>query len=270
MLFYRRLSTTFTHAFKIATWVGIAFNVLYFVGWIIYVGAQCSPYYAYWRQFDPVWVRSHNYKCGSEHYSLPISAALSVMGDAYATVLPLVLVRGLDLPKRQKAALYALFGLGFLVVAAGIVRTVLLNYMINESYDATWYLWKVQVWTFVELYVAIMAASAPALKPLFKQFFLQPISTSRRNRRESWHANNGFPTWRRSENVQNDRALKRLGSNGFTVQDESWFENDIENNSSDGPRKYTLQALPDRKAYQLQVDADEVRPYVARTRPQKS
>lgn len=43
-----------------------------------------------------------------------MSGALSVIGDFYSTVLPLVLVWHLELPQGKKLALYTLFALGFL------------------------------------------------------------------------------------------------------------------------------------------------------------
>ena len=43
-----------------------------------------------------------------------MSGAFSVIGDFYSTVLPLVLVWHLKLPREKKLALYALFALGFL------------------------------------------------------------------------------------------------------------------------------------------------------------
>lgn len=42
-----------------------------------------------------------------------MSGALSVVGDFYSTVLPLLLVWHLKLAFKKKLALYALFALGF-------------------------------------------------------------------------------------------------------------------------------------------------------------
>jgi hypothetical protein len=49
----------------------------------------------------------------------------------------MLLVFTLDLPRRQKWSLYCLFALAFLVVGAGIARTVLLNIVINVDYDVS-------------------------------------------------------------------------------------------------------------------------------------
>ena len=180
LLFYRRLSVTFSKAFLVATWVGIVFNVLYWLTFIICLLALFRPLDAYWLSFDPVWAATHKYSHADERWSLPLSAGLSVLGDFYSTALPLMLIRGLQLPPRQKAALYALFGVGFLVVAAGITRTVLVDRVVAQTYDTSWVLWENWIWTVVELNVAILAASAPALKPFFRRFLIDPIASSSR------------------------------------------------------------------------------------------
>lgn len=179
LLFYRRLSVTFSKTFLIATWVGIAYQVIYSLIFFCLLAAIFKPLDSYWLSFDPTWAATHKYRAVlNEKISVPLSAALSVVGDFYSTALPLLLVTFLDLPRRQKWALYGLFAIGFLVVGAGIVRTVLLDRAIAQTYDVTWTLWEAWLWTVVELNVAILAASAPALKPFFRRFLIDPIVSS--------------------------------------------------------------------------------------------
>src|SRR5271170_7844343 len=113
LLFYRRLSVSFTKTFLIATWVGIAFNVCYLITFLVITGTLCFPLAAYWQQFNPEWLATHTFTC-TKDITLPTSGALGCLGDAYSTILPLLLIANLDYPKRQKLALYALFVLGFL------------------------------------------------------------------------------------------------------------------------------------------------------------
>lgn len=49
----------------------------------------------------------------------------------------MLLIMSLDLPRRQKLSLYALFAFAFLVVGAGIARTILSNIVINRDYDVS-------------------------------------------------------------------------------------------------------------------------------------
>lgn len=138
LLFYRRISAKFSKAFMIATWIGIIYNLLYMVAFCLVLLLLCTPISAYWNSFDPVWAQTHHHKCGKENIELPLSGVFSVIGDFYAAVLPMLVILQLDLPRRQKWGLYALFSFAFLVVAAGIVRTVLMNKLMNLDYDFTW------------------------------------------------------------------------------------------------------------------------------------
>lgn len=102
-------------AFRVATWIGILYNICYALGFGLALGLICRPIDAYWNQFSPQWLKAGNtFHCGKEEISLPLSGALSVVGDLYGTVLPLLLVWHLKLPQVKKLALYALFALGFL------------------------------------------------------------------------------------------------------------------------------------------------------------
>lgn len=177
LLFYRRLSVKFSRFFMIATWIGIIANLIYVVAFILVLLLLCRPVYAYWMSFDLAWASTHQFTCGGEYIALPLSAGISVIMDFYTASLPMFLIWNLSLPKRQKIGLYALFACGFLVVVAGIVRTILLNQLINYDYDFTWVLWEMWIWSDTELYVAIFAASAPALKPFFRRFFVEPIGS---------------------------------------------------------------------------------------------
>lgn len=186
LLYYRRLSGSFSPKFKIASWVGIWYNIAFMVGFLCVGMLYCRPLAAYWLQFDLQWVsEGHTWSCPvDQRLSLPVSGALSVVGDFYSTLLPLCLVYTLNMPKRQKRALYLLFVFGFLVVTAGLVRTILLTHLTRSTYDSSWWSYKAWTWSMLELYLAIIIASAPALKPFFRKYLVDPIGgTLHRSRR---------------------------------------------------------------------------------------
>lgn len=183
LLFYRRLSVKFSQVFLIATWIGIVYNILYFFSFGLTLLLLCHPLHAYWDAFNPVWAATHKFHCAAENVALPVSSALSVVGDFYSTLLPLILVYHLQLPRRQKLALYALFALGFGAVAAGVIRTVLMYNLLNVDYDFTWKLWVTWICAVIELYLALFAASAPSLKPFFRRFFVDSIGSFARGSR---------------------------------------------------------------------------------------
>lgn len=252
LLFYRRLSSGFSRGFYIASWIGIAYNIAFLVTFVFLIGFACRPIKAYWMQADVVggWALTHKFTCIDEHISLPASGAASLLGDFYATLLPCILTFNLDLPRRQKLALYPLFWLGFLVMAAGIMRTYFLNYLINHTYDNTWYLWKSWLWSMVELYVSIIAASAPALQPFSRRFLLDPTSSRRGGSYSYAHDQD-------SELGGEREAERKLWSNTSNTMP---FDEigDIEKMDiafgGDGTRKYELRTLPSGKMKPVQVN----------------
>ena len=168
LLFYRRLSVSFPRGFLIASWIGIAYNAGLMLSLCLANTFICWPIEGYWDRYDTEWRSSHQFTCGNEAIALPISGILNVIGDLYCTVLPLVLVTTLKLPQRQKIALYLLFGLGFFVCGAGVARTTILTLAVWTTYDFTWKIYDMWIWYTVELYVGILVACAPALKPLLR------------------------------------------------------------------------------------------------------
>ncbi len=132
------------------------------------------------------------------------------------------------------------------MVAAGIVRAIFINHLINQTYDNTWYLWKFWLWSFVELYLAIIAASAPALKPFFRRFLVDPISSRKGN---SSYARD------RHHKAQTPEARARLWSNDSSTV--KGGEYDIEKIGmavgGDGTKRYELQTLKSGKVEPVQI-----------------
>ncbi|EXJ86366.1 hypothetical protein A1O3_03317 [Capronia epimyces CBS 606.96] len=260
LLFYRRLSVKFSKLFLVATWAGIVYNILYLLAFGLALLLLCDPIYAYWKEFDITWAASHKYRCSSENVALPASAGFSVLGDFYSTLLPLLLIFHLDLPFRQKVALYGLFALGFLAVAAGIVRTVLLYHMLNTDYDFTWVLWETWIWAVVELYVALFAASAPALKPFFRQFFVGTLGSIGQNSRRRWSSQAGKReaeqggTWVSA--TSKDRVIMDVEQIGMAygyVEPESRSSGFLRDIEQDETRHFELRASRDGKIIPMQV-----------------
>jgi hypothetical protein len=249
LFFYRRLSSSFNRGFFIATWIGIAYNIGYYVSFIIALSLACRPTQAYWLAFNLQWTTTHKFTCVDEHIALPTSAGLSALGDFYSTLIPCIFILGLNLPRRQKLALYALCVLGFLVVAAGVVRAIYINYLVNETYDNTWLLWKCWLWTLVELYTSIMAVSAPALKPFFRRYLMDPAILGQ---------GHSYGCARDDQNPSNGR--KDLDSNTSSMIQ---FDNngDIEKLSmsirGDETRRYELRTLPSGKVEPVQIIVGE-------------
>jgi hypothetical protein len=164
------MSVSFTKGFLIAVWAGIIYNILYCIAFVLALCLLFRPLQAYWLTFDAAYYAKGDWSAGREEIATPVSGMFSVVGDAYSTVPPLFLISRLSLPRRQKWALYALFSLGAATVVFCAIRTYYM-WALFRHWDFTWTLWKAWLFGEFELWSAIYAASAPALKPFFKRFF---------------------------------------------------------------------------------------------------
>ncbi|ETN40481.1 uncharacterized protein HMPREF1541_04758 [Cyphellophora europaea CBS 101466] len=193
LLFYRRLSVSFTQIFWWATWIGIVYNILNLVAFCIALTLVCRPVEAYWMSFDRIWATENHgkYYCSSEGVSLTVSTVFSIVGDFYAALLPSLLVLKLNMARKQKIAVASLFAVAYLVVGAGIGRSIMLNRVVMHDYDFTWTLWEAWIWSLLELWIGLLAASAPALKPFCRQFLFSPMSNAVSTARNPPNGENG-------------------------------------------------------------------------------
>ncbi|KAF2098059.1 hypothetical protein NA57DRAFT_76856 [Rhizodiscina lignyota] len=140
LLFYQRVvEGTCSRYYKVSVWVALIFCVLYSIVFEFLLFTICRPVEAIWMRYDPTYTA--NYHCVSpftETWTTQLAGALSVFSDFYALLLPGFLLMQLNIPMRQKVGLYCIFGLGFSVVAAGIVRTIYLGRVFSgKSTDIT-------------------------------------------------------------------------------------------------------------------------------------
>lgn len=173
LCFYRRLGEGALNM----TWLwivrcSIAFVVVYAFIFILMVFVACRPMNAFWNKMDPAWALSHDHQCFNEGADFIASAIVSVIQDAAVCILPLLVVRRLQMPRKQKWALGAIFGIGFFLCFCGIMRVAYMYRVYYQTYDTTWEALPVWCWTLVETHCAIICASAPALK-LFVRRVLQ-------------------------------------------------------------------------------------------------
>ncbi|KAJ0158878.1 hypothetical protein CTA2_10708 [Colletotrichum tanaceti] len=78
----------------------------------------------------------------------------------------------LRMPLGQRVSLVVLFGLGTVVVVAGVMRTYWIMYCsitfaADPAYDITWEGFNIWVWTALEANLGVVCGCAPALRRLF-------------------------------------------------------------------------------------------------------
>ncbi|KIW03331.1 uncharacterized protein PV09_05543 [Verruconis gallopava] len=167
LLFYRRLvNGSFSKLLQWSIYVGIAFIVAYLLTFTIFLGVFCSPSSASWQSLDLSYMKP--YKCVDRAIVDPLVGIISAASDIYAIVIPEIIVKKLKLPQRRKVILYVIFGAGLVVVVAALIRTgFFIRLHTDPRRDLTWIGYDIFVWTTIELQLAIVYASFPALKSFF-------------------------------------------------------------------------------------------------------
>jgi len=111
----------------------------------------------------------------SDGYCMPFlpaffaPAVINMITDFGILILPLPAIKSLKLPMRQKIMLFCIFSLGFLTCVISIVRLSTLEAAATTT-DPTWDNTEAALWSYLELTIAILAASLPTLRPLLLKF----------------------------------------------------------------------------------------------------
>ncbi|KAF2100237.1 hypothetical protein NA57DRAFT_64878 [Rhizodiscina lignyota] len=127
---------------------------------------QCRPSSSYWDLYRM------NRDCISEGPPLMAQSIITVLTDVLVYILPMPTLYSLGLPLFQRNALMILFGIGGVVIVAGIMRIYWTHYVVYETYDVTWNGFCLWIWTAVEVNLGVICGCIPSLRPLmFHQRF---------------------------------------------------------------------------------------------------
>jgi hypothetical protein len=136
LLFYRRLVVgTYSVKWRWATIAAIVLTATYCVAFVLALVFNCRPTEAYWKALSFTYTK--DYYCADTRLVNPLSGVLSVVSDLYSVFLPMGMLYRVEIERKRRIALYAVFSLGLLVVAAGSVRTFYLA-KLGHDYDTTW------------------------------------------------------------------------------------------------------------------------------------
>ncbi|KAI4146456.1 MAG: hypothetical protein L6R39_003453 [Caloplaca ligustica] len=162
LCFYKRL----THGGVYKLWYkwciigGIAFITAMLIAFFLSAVFACQPLSAFWSP-----LATYPHKCIDEGNYMMSFAVITIILDFAILLLPIPLVMGLQLSKKQRIAVITLFGLGFIVCIAGIVQAYYIEVALKESYDETWDGWPLWVASAVEVDLGILCVSIPAIRP---------------------------------------------------------------------------------------------------------
>jgi len=111
LLFYRRLIVrTYSCTMQKAIYASIAFTIVFFVAFSLLLVFICVPTSASWTGMDVF--SSKVYRCHSRRIADMLHGIFSMLTDLYALIIPNIVVMRMQLPRKQKLMLYAVFSCG--------------------------------------------------------------------------------------------------------------------------------------------------------------
>jgi hypothetical protein len=138
---------------------------------------QCKPIQVYWTEGRPA------SKCDTNISGIYVSGSLNVFIDIALIAIVLPRVLELHLHARQKWALVGIVGLGSLAAIAGLTRMIRVGTtLVKPNFDATWDAYDISIWTSTEIYVSLLCAAAPGVKPLIAKTLPKLLESSLSNR----------------------------------------------------------------------------------------
>ncbi|KAL6916878.1 hypothetical protein FSHL1_008448 [Fusarium sambucinum] len=145
------------------------FNALHAVAIFFTALFQCWPIEANWNfplRDEP------GVKCVSNWFHV-IASCITIVTDFLVVALPFWIFLGLTMRWATKIAVLSVFVLGSAVGIIAIVRVISIHHQLVEGPDPgedTFYT-VLPVWGAIETNIAIISASIPALRPLFRRWF---------------------------------------------------------------------------------------------------
>lgn len=197
---------------------------------------QCRPVRVYWTEGRP------NSKCLENLPVVLTSGILNTFIDISLMAIVLPRILELQLHPRQKLALTATVLLGSFAVVAGIVRMIRVGTTINmPNYEPSWDSYDVSIWTSTEIYVSLLCASVPGIKPVVVKVLPKLLGSSlqrrmRTVRRASTGMEMGLGTKSKRTTIGSARINRRLSETALATADEPYtgFGGDIYARSLNG------------------------------------
>ncbi|KAK4141769.1 uncharacterized protein C8A04DRAFT_38813 [Dichotomopilus funicola] len=142
------------------------FTVLSATGNFLTVFFQCRPLALIWdSSVEGTCIPPSNLK-----FAAFFNSSVAVLTDVLFALLPIPILWNVQMNWKVKAAVATILSVGIFAAVAAIVKITYLG-AYGQHGDFLWDSADITIWTTVEINVAIIAASVPCLKPLFKSLF---------------------------------------------------------------------------------------------------
>ena len=155
---------------RIFLWTIIAIMAIYGVGNTFFILLQCRPLEAAWNPAILAVVDGTCLPVLGIHIMSNIGSAINIASDVLLSLAPIMFLWKLKRPFREKVIVGCLMGLGLFASIASIFKTIAVSKFSNPGVDMWALTNSLATWTALEQLVAMIAASAPFLKPV-----VQPV-----------------------------------------------------------------------------------------------
>ena len=187
--------------FKWCNWLTLALVNVAGLALTLYNILQCMPVRAAWT--FPALTGATCTNIISLYLS---SAPVNIITDIAILFLPMPILTGMRLPRKQKIILVATFSFGAFVAVVDVVRLAYLQkastsrldrykngtppgtHQIQDASDFPWYAALSFMWSAIEVNLGIICACVPSLKPLFLRFMPQLIKNTEEDSTTASHS----------------------------------------------------------------------------------
>ncbi|GAM82448.1 hypothetical protein ANO11243_004280 [Dothideomycetidae sp. 11243] len=224
---------------KVFRWATIATLVVVNCGGCaitIFTALQCRPASAAYAHSAPP-----NSSCTNIVTIYLSSAPLNIITDLALLILPMPILTGMRLPRKQKIIIIVTFSFGLFVAIIDVIRVAYLQnastYRLSQvkgggttqssqsANDFSWYASYSFMWTAIEVNVGIMCACVPGLKPLVSRFAPHLIHSNGNSKLASSTVDN-------TAHMVERQQIPPLMSNEFQSHD---FANNVSGQHAAGP-----------------------------------
>ncbi|KAF4993964.1 hypothetical protein FGRMN_6095 [Fusarium graminum] len=155
-----------------------------------------------------------------------VMAGFIMATDLGVFLIPLPVIKSLNLPIKQKIMLFMVFSLGFFSCAISIYRIQTLKTAASTN-DPNWNNVDAASWSFIEVSMAIVTACLPTLRPIFSKLMPKLFATSMgRSSRPPNPAQYGISHSSRSRtDKRKTRTIERSGHSTVTLLEDETSSN---------------------------------------------
>ncbi|OTA81659.1 hypothetical protein M434DRAFT_401328 [Hypoxylon sp. CO27-5] len=172
LFFYRRIFSV--RISRIANNVLIGLTMFWGLAFTLTVAFQCTPVSTLWDKFE---IEYGDSCIEVQPFYLSIAVSDLIL-DLIIFIAPIPHVYHLQMPMRQKLAVGSIFLLGTIVIAIGITRIIIFQWVISFTKakpltyfsDITWYTAGTLFWHLAENVVGLLGCCLPTYAPLFRGY----------------------------------------------------------------------------------------------------